>query len=70
MDNSMLDAKCKQEFLCYKYDEYKNNVKEYARSILPNVKFVELKERSCLSTLLKECMKDVTTPLLDSYKII
>lgn len=56
-----LHPKCKSEFSEELYNEYKNNVKKEARAILPNVDFVEMPERSCLTNLLKECMSKVNT---------
>lgn len=56
-----LHPKCTSEFSEELYNEYKNNVKKEALAILPNVDFVEMPERSCLTNLLKECMSKVTT---------
>ena len=61
INHENLHPKCKSEFSEELYNEYKNNVKKEARAILPNVDFVEMPERSCLSNLLKECMSKVTT---------
>ena len=60
-----IDPKCRTAFSEKLYNEYKNNVKTEAHKILPNVDFVEMSQRSCLSNLLKECMNNVTTKFVN-----
>lgn len=63
--NSKLHSKCKSIFSCSKYDKYINNVKRKAKEILPNVKFIVLSERNCLSNLVYNCMKEVKTSFVN-----
>ena len=59
--NDKLDIKCKTEFSCSKYDEYKENVKKEVSKLYPHAVFIELPVRGCLSSLLNQCMQKVNT---------
>ena len=60
-----LDVKCKNEFDCGLYHEYKENVKTVASKMFPQVIFVELPARGCLTNLLHACMEKVTTKFVN-----
>lgn len=61
VNNDKLDPKCKSEFSCSKYDEYKENVKREVLKLFPHAVFAELPDRGCLSSLLHYCMQRVNT---------
>lgn len=60
-----LDPKCKNEFDCNLYYEYKKNVKAIASKMFPQAIFVELPARGCLTNLLHACMEKVTTKFVN-----
>lgn len=60
-----LDPKCKTVYSCSIYDQYKENVKREATKIFPNIRFVELSTRGCLSSLLYNCIQHVHTQFVN-----
>ena len=60
-----LDPKCKTVYSCPIYEQYKENVKREATKVFPNVKFVELGTRGCLSSLLYSCIQHVQTQFVN-----
>lgn len=56
-----LHRKCMHTCNIADYNLYKSRVKKYAQQTFPNVHFVELDERGCLTTLLKTAMEAMQT---------